>query len=254
MVYSDQMLSSLNICRKKAAATSRQKSSSKEQGVLDSLSGAGDAAHADSAEAEEPAKGRKTPPQDAGLSFVPTGAGTSAGKGVYYLVQLLLCRIGMLFLNGPTPDSFCLFSFFSNTNFTYISCRLKRDSNLDRQSRMRARWPLDHGPIGMLFQACDQCDQMVHLLLLLEGIYWSDIRCLITFIDSALIKKTVNTCVQQKLPTTGYKPGPLCLKSETAVYSDRQSIHYPPVSDAFANKEFFSLHNTNNSTLTFIDE
>ena len=119
MAYSDQMLSSLNICRKKAAATSRQKSSSKEQGVLDSLSGAGDAAHADSAEAEEPAKGRKTPLQDAGLSFVPTGAGTSAGKGVYYLVQLLLCRTGMIFLNGPTPDSF-LFVFILFKHKFYI--------------------------------------------------------------------------------------------------------------------------------------
>ena len=49
--------------------------------------------------------------------------------------------------NGrPTLASYCLFSFFSNTNFTEKNWSLQRDSN--RQSRRLARWPLDqhHGP------------------------------------------------------------------------------------------------------------
>ena len=43
----------------------------------------------DAPDGEEPvARGRKSPPNDS-LSFVPTGAGTTSGKGVYYLVTLL---------------------------------------------------------------------------------------------------------------------------------------------------------------------
>ena len=45
----------------------------------------------------------------------------------------------IIFLYGPTPASFCLFSFASNTNFIEINCRLERDSNSDRQSKSRAR-------------------------------------------------------------------------------------------------------------------
>ena len=40
-------------------------------------------------------------------------------------------------------------------------------------------------------------------------------------------------------------------KSETTLYSDRLSIHYPPISDAFDNRVFF-LHYTNDSTLTLL--
>ena len=48
------------------------------------------------------------------------------------------------FLNGPTPASFLfLFSFFSIT-ILQKNCRPQRDSNSDRWSRRRARWPLDH--------------------------------------------------------------------------------------------------------------
>ena len=53
------------------------------------------------------------------------------------------CRIGrwILFFNGPTPASFCLFLFsFSNTNFTE-NCRRQGDSNFDCWSRRWARWP-----------------------------------------------------------------------------------------------------------------
>ena len=46
-----------------------------------------------------------------------------------------------LSLKGPTPASFCLFSFFSNTSFIK-NCRLQQDLNSDRQSIRRARWPL----------------------------------------------------------------------------------------------------------------
>ena len=51
------------------------------------------------------------------------------------------------FLNGPTPASFCLFSFFSRT-ILLKKLRLQQDSNLDRRRR-QARWPLDHhhGPM-----------------------------------------------------------------------------------------------------------
>ena len=49
-----------------------------------------------------------------------------------------------LIKNGPTPASFCLFSFFSNTNVYRKNGRLQRDSKSDRRSRRRARLPLDH--------------------------------------------------------------------------------------------------------------
>ena len=44
----------------------------------------------------------------------------------------------------PTPASFCLFSFFSNTNFTEKNYSRQRDSNSDRRSRRQVRGPLDH--------------------------------------------------------------------------------------------------------------
>ena len=55
----------------------------------------------------------------------------------------------ILLKNGQTPASFCLYSFFSNTNYTK-NCRLQRDLNSDWRSRRRGRWPLDHhhGPNG----------------------------------------------------------------------------------------------------------
>ena len=41
----------------------------------------------DEVDGDEP-KGRRTPPHEAGFSYVPIGAGTAAGgKGVYYLVM-----------------------------------------------------------------------------------------------------------------------------------------------------------------------
>ena len=47
-----------------------------------------DAAGVDAVDGEEVGRGRKTPPHEAGFSFVPIGAGTAAaGKGVYYLVN-----------------------------------------------------------------------------------------------------------------------------------------------------------------------
>ena len=50
-----------------------------------------------------------------------------------------------VFLNGPTPTSFCLFlCFFSITNYTEKTGRLQRDLNSDRQSRRQACRPLDH--------------------------------------------------------------------------------------------------------------
>ena len=51
----------------------------------------------------------------------------------------------ILLKNGQTPASFCLYSFFSNTNYTK-NCRLQRDLNSDWRSRRRGRWPLDHHP------------------------------------------------------------------------------------------------------------
>ena len=47
--------------------------------------------------------------------------------------------IGKFFFKiGPTPASFCLFSFFSTT-ILQKNCRLQRESNSDRRSRRRAR-------------------------------------------------------------------------------------------------------------------
>ena len=46
-----------------------------------------------------------------------------------------------------------------------------------------------------------------------------------------------------------------CVRPETTVYSDKPSIHYPPpISDPYVNKEYFFLHYTNDSAMTFIDE
>ena len=47
-----------------------------------------------------------------------------------------------IFLNGPTP-SFLSFSLDLTTRFQK-NWKLQRDSNSDRWSRRRARWPLDH--------------------------------------------------------------------------------------------------------------
>ena len=43
------------------------------------------------------------------------------------------------FKNGPSSASLWLFSFFQN-----LYCRFQRDSNSDRRSRRRARWPHGH--------------------------------------------------------------------------------------------------------------
>ena len=53
--------------------------------------------------------------------------------------------------NGPTPATFCLFSFFSKTNFTEKNCDRQRDSNSDLWSKRQAHGPLDHhhDPIKM---------------------------------------------------------------------------------------------------------
>ena len=42
----------------------------------------------------------------------------------------------------------------------------------------------------------------------------------------------------------------LNIKSETTVYSDRLSLHYPPISDVF--DRVFFVHYTNDSTLTLL--
>ena len=57
--------------------------------------------------------------------------------------QSQMRALEIFFKNGPTPASFCLFSFFSNTNFME-NCRRQRDLNSDRRSRRQTRWPLDH--------------------------------------------------------------------------------------------------------------
>ena len=52
-------------------------------------------------------------------------------------------KLTIVLKNWPTPAYFCLFSFFSTTNLQK-NCRLQRESNSDRQSKRRTRWPLDH--------------------------------------------------------------------------------------------------------------
>ena len=80
-----------------------QMSSSKEQGVglfaslAKTVSGPGEEID------EDEVKGRVTPPHEAGFSYVPIGAGTAAGKGVYYLVikkmlQYLLFQFVIFFV------------------------------------------------------------------------------------------------------------------------------------------------------------
>ena len=59
-------------------------------------------------------------------------------------------RCNYSFLNGPIPTSFCFISFFSATIFQK-NCRLGWDSNSDRWSRRRARWPL---ALGAIIVAC----------------------------------------------------------------------------------------------------
>ena len=89
--------------------------------------------------------------------MVRTCAGSLWQVGVfnttYCMTPLRVCYGTLFFLkNGPTPTSFCLFSFFQ-TQILEKNCRLQRDSNSDHQNRRRARWPLDHhhGSFGMLF-------------------------------------------------------------------------------------------------------
>ena len=62
----------------------------------------------------------------------------------YWIEFLCLSTVGWLSISKQPWPLFCLFSFFSNTNFTEKNCRLHRDSNLDRWSRRRPRWQLDH--------------------------------------------------------------------------------------------------------------
>ena len=67
------------------------------------------------------------------------------GKCPYLFIFIfILTSLYFSFFKGPTPASFCLFSFFSNANFTEKNSRLQQDLNLDRQSRRGACWPLDH--------------------------------------------------------------------------------------------------------------
>ena len=47
-----------------------------------------------------------------------------------------------MFLNGPTPVSFSLFSLFSSTNFTEKIVEISRIQT--RIVRRQTRWPLDH--------------------------------------------------------------------------------------------------------------
>ena len=56
-----------------------------------------------------------------------------------------------VFLIGPIPRLFLLIFFFSNTICKEKNSRRQWESNSDRRSRRRARWPLDHhhGP-GLL--------------------------------------------------------------------------------------------------------
>ena len=50
--------------------------------------------------------------------------------GVDHIPYLLLLK----WLNGTCPASFCLFTFFSNTNFTEKNSRRQRDTNSDRRT------------------------------------------------------------------------------------------------------------------------
>ena len=78
--------------------------------------------------------------------------------------QIIVCQSN--FLNGPTPASFWIFSFFSNT-ILQKNCRLQRDSNSDCRSRKQARWPLDNHqghiskiPINNKFALNWQCSRL----------------------------------------------------------------------------------------------
>ena len=65
--------------------------------------------------------------------------------------NLIYVKYFYRFLNGPTPASFCLFSFFSNKNFTEKNCRLQQDWNSECRNLRPARWPLDHHPGPSIF-------------------------------------------------------------------------------------------------------
>ena len=55
-----------------------------------------------------------------------------------------LNNVHLFFKSRPTPASFCLFSFFSNTILYRKNCTLQQDWNSDYQSRRQARWPHNH--------------------------------------------------------------------------------------------------------------
>ena len=57
------------------------------------------------------------------------------------LGQFVLILVQCLFKKWA---SFCFIFVLFNKNFTEKFCRSQRDSNSDRRSRRRARWPLDH--------------------------------------------------------------------------------------------------------------
>ena len=59
------------------------------------------------------------------------------------LKKLTLENLRKPFLSWRSAASFCLFSFFSTATLQK-NCRLKWESNSDRLSWKRARWPLEH--------------------------------------------------------------------------------------------------------------
>ena len=83
------------------------------------------------------------------FAFCNTHTQVAKQIDLYLLTTALLLRVNVFkklmcpcslignsfvcFLSGQSPASFCLFSFFSNTNFTDKNYMLQRDSNSDRQ-------------------------------------------------------------------------------------------------------------------------
>ena len=97
-------------------------------------------------------------PSESGLEHLnpqlprPRGHRQTKGKHTYMASSpvmqsyAILCSIYLLIKKGTTPASFCLFSFFSNTNFTYIKictfCGIW--TRIVEVGWRLACWPLDH--------------------------------------------------------------------------------------------------------------
>ena len=165
---------------------------------------------------------------------------------------------------GHSRPLFIFLIFVSSIQLTVNNTQYKfcqwLDSNCGPlECRKQSLYQLSHNhrPCFVSYKKLNSSSSLFSALPFVVVLLWSIVTYF--FEGHAVSYSSINSetnAIYLDRPSVHYCPisDAFLANSETSIDLDRPSVHYCPISDAFVNKEYLFLHVTNDSTLPLIDD